>query len=96
MAAKAEDAGVKKAAMGWRNMFLLAILAGAYISLGAIFATTVTTGAAQHLPYGVVRLLGGLVFCLGLILVIIGGAELFTGNNLIIMAWSSRKYRLFR
>jgi len=96
MAAKAEDVGVKKASMGCRNMFLLAILAGAYISLGAIFATTVTAGAAQLLPYGLVRLLGGVVFCLGLILVIIGGAELFTGNNLIIMAWSSRKISTFQ
>lgn len=96
MAAKAEEVGVKKASMGWRNLFLLAILAGAYISLGAIFATTVTAGAAQHLPYGAVRLLGGFVFCLGLILVIIGGAELFTGNNLIIMAWASRKISIFQ
>ncbi|MDY6974267.1 MAG: formate transporter FocA [Thermodesulfobacteriota bacterium] len=96
MAAKAEDVGVKKASTGWRNMFLLAILAGAYISLGAIFATTVTAGTAQQLPYGVVRLLGGFVFCLGLILVIVGGAELFTGNNLIIMAWSSRKISTFQ
>jgi formate transporter FocA len=91
MAAKAEDAGVAKASMGWRNMLLLSILAGAFISLGAIFSTTVTAGAAQQLPFGVVRLLGGLVFCLGLILVVIAGAELFTGNNLIVMAWSSKK-----
>lgn len=91
MAKKAEDAGVIKASMGWRNMLLLSILAGAFISMGAIFSTTVTAGAGQQLPYGVVRLLGGLVFCLGLVLVIIGGAELFTGNNLIIMAWSSGK-----
>lgn len=96
MAVKAEKIGVTKASMGWRNIFLLAILAGAFISLGAIFATTVTTGAAQQLPYGVVRLIGGLVFCLGLILVIVGGAELFTGNNLIIMAWSSRKISTFQ
>lgn len=91
MAVKAEDVGVKKAAMGWLNMFVLAVLAGAFISLGAVLATTVTAGGAQQLPYGVVKLLGGLVFCLGLVLVIVGGAELFTGNNLIIMAWSSRK-----
>jgi len=90
MAAKAEDAGVTKASMGWRNMFLLSILAGAFIALGAVFATTVTAGGSE-LPFGVVRLLGGLAFCLGLILVVIGGAELFTGNNLIIMAWSSHK-----
>jgi formate transporter len=91
MAAKAENAGVTKASLGWRNMFLLAVLAGAFIALGAIFATTVTAGAAAQLPFGVVKLLGGLVFCLGLILVIVGGAELFTGNNLIVMAWCSKK-----
>jgi formate transporter len=91
MAQKAEDIGVKKASMGWRNMFLLSILAGAFIGLGAIFATTVTAGASGHLSFGVTKLLGGTVFCLGLILVIIAGAELFTGNNLIIMALASHK-----
>jgi len=91
MAQKAEDVGVTKAAMGWRNMFLLALLAGAFIALGAIFATTVTAGAAGKMPFGIVKLAGGLVFCLGLILVVIAGAELFTGNNLIIMALASRK-----
>ena len=99
MAAKAENAGVTKATISWRNMLLLAILAGAFISLGAIFMTTVTAGASQFLPFGVTRLLGGIVFCLGLILVVIAGAELFTGNNLIIMAWSSGKittYQVFR
>ncbi len=55
-----------------------------------MFATT-TAAAASILPYGVARLLIGLVFCLGLILVVVGGAELFTGNNLIVMAWASRK-----
>jgi formate/nitrite transporter len=64
------------------------VLAGAFIALGAIFATTVTAGASG-LPYGLVRLMAGLVFSLGLILVVVGGAELFTGNNLIVMAWAS-------
>jgi formate/nitrite transporter len=84
-------------------MFTLAVLAGAFISLGAIFATTVSAGSMivtlpdgtvasfASLPYGVTRLLAGLVFCLGLILVVVGGAELFTGNNLIVMAWASGK-----
>jgi formate/nitrite transporter len=84
-------------------MFTLAILAGAFISLGAIFATTVSAGSmgvilpdgtaafSAGLPYGVTRLLAGLVFSLGLILVVVGGAELFTGNNLIVMAWASGK-----
>jgi len=88
MAVKAEDIGVKKAMMGWRNTFALAVLAGAFIALGAIFATTVTTGAAGQLTFGIGRLVGGLAFCLGLILVVVAGAELFTGNNLIVMAWA--------
>jgi formate transporter FocA len=87
MARKAEDVGVAKANMGPLRMFALAVLAGAFIALGAIFATTVTAGGSV-LPFGVVKLLGGLVFCLGLILVIGAGAELFTGNNLIVMAWA--------
>jgi formate/nitrite transporter FocA (FNT family) len=91
MAAKAEQIGVKKANMDALAMFVLAVLAGAFIALGAIFATTAVAGAAGVLPYGVTRLLAGLVFSLGLILVVVGGAELFTGNNLIVMAWASRK-----
>lgn len=103
MAAKAEDLGVKKAALPFLNMFVLAILAGAFIGIGAIFATTVSAGSisvkdaagaaafSTGLPYGVTRLLTGLVFSTGLILVIVGGAELFTGNNLISMAFASGK-----
>jgi formate transporter FocA len=72
-------------------MFALAVLAGAFIAMGAVFSTTVTTGAAGVLAYGVTRILGGLAFCLGLILVVVAGAELFTGNNLIVMAWAGRK-----
>lgn len=103
MASKAEAIGIKKANMPFWNMFVLSILAGAFIGLGAIFATTVsagsisikdTAGAAAYataLPYGVIRLLTGLVFTLGLILVVVGGAELFTGNNLILMAFMDGK-----
>jgi formate transporter FocA len=91
MAAKAEQIGVKKAHLNPVSMFVLAVLAGAFIALGAIFSTTVVAGAGDALPYGVTRLLAGVVFSLGLILVIVGGAELFTGNNLIVMAWASRK-----
>ena len=99
MAAKAEQVGVNKANLEALNTFMLAVLAGAFIALGAVFATTVTAGAAGVLPYGITRLLGGLVFCLGLILVVVAGAELFTGNNLIVMAWASGKVttgQLFR
>src|SRR5574340_711877 len=103
MATRAEYLGVRKAEMPALRMFMLAGLAGAFIALGAVFATIVTagsmpvvdaTGAAAFtasLPYGLARLLAGLVFSLGLILVIVGGAELFTGNNLIVMAWASGK-----
>lgn len=91
MAKKAENIGVSKANLGPMRMFALAILAGAFIAMGAIFATTATAGAAGVLSYGVTRVLGGIVFCLGLILVVVAGAELFTGNNLIVMAWASRK-----
>lgn len=106
MAAKAEDLGVKKANLKAANMFALAVLAGAFISIGAIFATTVSAGSmsikdaagaaafATGLPYGVVRLLTGLVFTVGLILVVVGGAELFTGNTLITMAFASKKVTL--
>lgn len=102
MAAKAETIGVKKANLDVASMFVLAVLAGAFIALGAIFATTVTAGAfgstlpgnataATTWPTGWQRLLSGLVFSLGLILVVVGGAELFTGNNLIVMAWANGK-----
>jgi formate transporter len=90
MASRAEQVGVKKAHMNSLSVFVLAILAGAFIALGAVFSTTVVAGTSA-LPYGVVRLLAGFVFSLGLILVVVGGAELFTGNNLIVMAWASGK-----
>ncbi|HQV63635.1 MAG TPA: formate/nitrite family transporter [Anaerolineales bacterium] len=103
MATRAEYLGVRKAEMPAFTMFMLSLLAGAFISLGSIFATTVASGGMSvtaadgalayttGLPYGVTRLLTGLVFSLGLILVVVGGAELFTGNNLIVMAWASGK-----
>ena len=89
VAHKAETVGVAKARMAALDVFALSVLAGSFIALGAIFATTVASGGAG-LPYGVVRLLAGLTFSLGLILVVVAGAELFTGNNLIVMAWASR------
>ena len=103
MATRAEYLGVRKAEMPFLKMFMLSVLAGAFISLGAIFATTVGAGGMAvastdgtvafntGLPYGVTRLLMGFVFSLGLILVVVGGAELFTGNNLIVMAWANSK-----
>jgi formate/nitrite transporter len=90
VARKAENVGATKSAMATLDVFVLSILAGSFIALGAIFSTTVVAGGGE-LPYGVVRLLAGLAFALGLILVVVAGAELFTGNNLIVMAWASRR-----
>jgi formate/nitrite transporter len=73
-------------------MFALAVLAGSFIGLGAEFFTLVITDS--DLGFGVNKLVGGLVFSLGLILVVVAGAELFTGNNLIMMAWVSGKLTL--
>jgi formate transporter len=90
MATRAEYVGVRKAEAPALTTFTLAIMAGAFIALGAVFATNTAAGSSA-LPFGVAKLLTGLVFCLGLILVVVGGAELFTGNNLIVMAWASGK-----
>lgn len=90
IAKRVEAVGVRKATADHLSVFVLAVLAGAFISLGAIFSTTVATGSSE-LPFGVAQLLIGLAFCLGLILVVVGGAELFTGNNMLAMAWASRK-----
>ncbi len=91
MASKAELLGVKKANTKTFPLFLLSILAGAFIAFGAVLATVVSTSTEPNVPFGLSKLITGLSFSLGLILVIIGGAELFTGNNLIIMAWASKK-----
>ena len=79
IAEKAEAVGVQKTKLDVLSSLALAVLAGAFIALGAMFATTVLAGADGILPFGLSRLLAGIAFCLGLILVILGGAELFTG-----------------
>lgn len=89
MAQKAEEVGIAKAKMGLSKTLVLAILAGAFIAFGAAFSTTATAGSDMF--FGVTKVLGGITFSLGLILVIVGGAELFTGNNLIVMAWANKK-----
>ena len=91
VASKVEDIGVKKGNLDFLSMFMLAVLAGAFIAFGAVFYTTVVTGVADKVGFGITRLLGGLAFCLGLVLVIVAGAELFTGNNLLVMATASGK-----
>lgn len=89
MAQAAVETGVSKAHSHLLKVFALAILAGAFIAFGAVFSTVVISGS--NMSFGVTKVLGGLTFSLGLILVVVGGAELFTGNNLLIMAWASRR-----
>lgn len=89
IALKVETVGVAKAHMATLPLVMLGLLAGAFIGLGGLFFVIVKSD--PHLSFAVSQLLGGFVFCLGLILVVIAGAELFTGNNLLAMAWADKQ-----
>lgn len=93
IASRIESAGIAKSTGDPLRIFALSILAGTFIAFGAIFFTLVTHDS-MGISVGIIRLLGGVVFCLGLVLVIIAGAELFTGNNLIVMAYVDGKVSL--
>jgi len=87
-----QSRGVAKASV--LDTLVLSILAGAFVALGAVFAIVV--GSNSSLGFGLTRLLMGVSFSLGLILIIVAGAELFTGNNLIVMSWAGRHISLWR
>jgi formate/nitrite transporter len=87
MARRAEEVGAAKVSMERGRLVALAGLAGAFIALGGIVSTVALAGAAEA-PWGATRVLAGIAFSVGLVLVVVGGAELFTGNNLIVMAWA--------
>jgi len=89
IAERVETIGVTKARLPWLTQIALGVLAGGFIGLGALYFTLVTSDS--QLSFAVSRLLGGLTFSLGLILVVVAGAELFTGNNLLVMAWAGRR-----
>lgn len=93
MALACQAAGVAKAGRDTLTLLILGVLAGAFIAFGAIFMTVILTGAGE-LPWGVARLLAGIVFSLGLILVVVCGAELFTGDALMIVAFASERITL--
>ena len=95
MAQACENVGLAKANRDPLALLVLGILAGAFIAFGGLFSTVVLSGS-DALPWGVARLLAGLVFSLGLILVIVGGAELFTGDTLMVMAYASDKISFSR
>lgn len=94
VARKAEVLGVAKAKRDVISLLTLSVLAGAFIALGAMFSTVVATGLPDVLPLGLSRVLPAIAFSLGLILVVVCGAELFTGDVLMAIAWASRQLPL--
>ena len=89
IAEKVQTVGVTKAHLSFVQTAMLGMCAGGFIGLGALYYTLVASDAS--LSFAATRVLGGLVFSLGLVLVVIACAELFTGNNLMVMAWADRK-----
>lgn len=88
MAKRAERVGAEKAEQDSLSLLVLGILAGAFVAFGATFAAAVTAGAGTSSTPGLVKLAGGVTFSLAYVLAIVGGAELFTTNNLMVMAWA--------
>jgi formate transporter len=93
IAERVEQLGVAKARLPALQTIMLGVLAGAFIGLGALNYTVVVSDS--QLSFGIARALGGIAFSLGLILVVVAGAELFTGNNLLVMAWADRRITSF-
>ena len=89
IAEKAESDGIAKASQDAVTLLALGVLGGAFISFGAIFATIALTGAEGSLPFGIARVVAGLVFAVGLSTVLIAGGQIFTGDVLMVMAWAN-------
>ncbi len=96
MAGKAETDGVAKARQDAFTLITLGVLGGAFIAFGAIFSNVALAGSAGAMPFGLARVVAGLVFGLGLSLVLIGGGQSFTGDVLMVMAWANRRLTTFR
>nr|WP_232474844.1 formate/nitrite transporter family protein [Roseomonas rubea] len=96
IAAKAEADGVAKAGQDGVTLVTLGVLGGAFIAFGAVFSNVALTGAEAAMPFGMARVVAGLVFALGLSLVLLGGAQIFTGDVLMVMAWASGRLALRR
>jgi len=96
MVDKAGSIAINKAALPILNLLPLSFLGGTYIAFGAVFASVIATGMPDVWPYGIIKLLQGLGFSMGLILVVIGGGELFTGNMLMVIALTQKKIGLLR
>ncbi|MBK9109455.1 MAG: formate/nitrite transporter family protein [Saprospiraceae bacterium] len=93
VADRIENIGLVKARLPMISLLMLGLLAGGFIALGAMYSTIIFSDHA--ISFGISRLLGGFVFSLGLLLVVVAGAELFTGNNLLVMAWADGKISMF-
>ncbi len=92
IAERVQNVGVVKARLALRPMFMLSVLAGLFIGLGSLYFTLIVSDTTLGFAAG--RVLGGVAFSLGLFLVVVAGAELFTGNNLLVMAWAAGRIRL--
>ncbi len=91
IARRVEAAGVSKAHTALLPLAMLAVLAGAFIGMGAMLSVMVKADAT--LGFATSTFLAGLVFSLGLLMVVVAGAELLTGNNLLVMAWAEQRIR---
>ena len=89
IAGRVEQVGVAKARLSLLSMFMLGVLAGGFIGLGSVYYVLIVSDPT--LGFAAARVLGGVCFSLGLLLVVVAGAELFTGNNLLVMAWADGK-----
>lgn len=91
IAEKAVEIGIQKTRVRIVPLLILSFLAGIYIAFGGVFSAVVATGMSGTWPFGIMKMLQGVAFSLGLILVVVGGAELFTGNMLMVIAWAHQK-----
>jgi formate/nitrite transporter len=96
IAAQAEMDGIAKASQDGITLLTLGVLGGAFIAFGAVFATVAVTGAEGAIPFGLARVVAGLVFGVGLSLVMLAGAQIFTGDVLMVMAWASGRLQARR
>ncbi len=96
MASKAETDGVAKAGQDAFTLIALGVLGGAFIAFGAIFSNVALAGSQDLVPFGFARVVAGFVFALGLSLVLLAGAQIFTGDVLMVMAWANRRLSLSR
>lgn len=88
--------GATKAGLDTPELLVLGVLAGVYIAFGSLFSTLALAGTQDAMPHGPAQVLAGVAFSLGLILVLIGGAELFTGNTLMVVAWAKGRAEILQ